>query len=428
MYYCLMEENLLRSIKKYENLDNFHKQETCFIQEPINIQTVKQIRMKIIHIFTVFLTSETFFDGQFKYLASQGEKIIVVSSYHPDAKSFADRNGIRFVPVKMPREMEPISIVKAIGDIIKLIKSEKPDAVFGHTPVGAFCAMIASKWCGVKNRVYYRHGLIYTTMKGVRRQIFRKEEQFVASLATGIVNVSHSLSRVAVRDNLNSDKKQYVIGHGTCGGIDAVNMFNPALLEQSFLEKKRKELHLDGTNIVYGFCGRICNDKGIPELIDGFEMFQRKHPDVKSKLVFIGSLDLRDGISDKRQQQIKSNRDIIVTGQVKRVDIPYFYSLLDVFVFPSHREGFGMSVIEASAMKKPILVSHVHGCEDSIVEHETGEYIKLTAESICHGMVLIRDTKTRLVFGENGRNMVLKWYDSRVMWPLVLDLYKQILK
>ena len=384
--------------------------------------------MKAIHLFTLFFTPESFFDGQFKYLASQGEEIIVVSSYHADSKAFAERNGIRFVPIEMPRALSPMSILKAIGDIVKLIRSEKPDAVFGHTPVAALCAMVASRLCGVKKRIYYRHGLIYTTMKGVKRHIFREEERFVASLATAVVNVSHSLSRLAVKDRLNPDRKQYVIGHGTCGGIDAVNMFNPSLLDYSFLERKRIGLHLDGASIVYGFCGRICNDKGVPEMIDGFEMFQKQHPKIKSKLLLIGSIDSRDSISKERQQQIKPNYDIIVTGIVSKSEIPYYYSLLDVFVFPSHREGFGMSVLEASAMKVPILVSHAHGCEDSIVEHETGEYIKLTPESICHGMELMLDDKKRRYLGENGRNMVLKWYDSRVMWPLVLDLYKQILK
>lgn len=121
--------------------------------------------MKQIHIFTVFTTPEAFFDGQFKYLADQGEEIILVSSFNKRAIAFAERNSIRFVPIEMPRAMAPGAIVKATRTIIQLIRQEKPDAIFGHTPVGALCAMIAAKWCSVKNRVYYRHGVIYTTMR-----------------------------------------------------------------------------------------------------------------------------------------------------------------------------------------------------------------------------------------------------------------------
>lgn len=381
------------------------------------------------------MTPEAFFDGQFKYLADQGEEIILVSSFDAKAQAFAERNGIRFIPVDMPRAMAPGAILKAIKAICKLIKAEKPDAVFGHTPVGALCAMIAAKWCGVRNRIYYRHGVVYTTMKGVKYQIFRLEEKFVASLATAVVNVSHSLSKLAVRDGLNSAKKNNVIGQGTCGGIDAQKIFNPALIDKDTLTSHLSSLNLNNADIIFGFCGRICNDKGTPELVDGFEMFKKKHPDLNAKLLFIGMFDTRDGVSAERQAMMEADKDIVVSGFVKKSEIPYYYSMLDVFVFPSHREGFGMVAIEASAMEKPLLVSKVHGSEDTIVEHVTGEYldvegesIEVRAERICAGMESMLDADKRRFLGTNGRKNVLEWYDFRVMWPLVSELYKKILK
>lgn len=384
--------------------------------------------MKQIHIFTVFTTPEAFFDGQFKYLVDQGAEIILVSSYNEHAESFAKRNDIRFVYVEMPRAMAFGAILKAIKAIIRLIKQETPDAVFGHTPVGALCAMIAAKWCGVKNRVYYRHGVIYTTMNGIKREIFRLEEKFVAALATVVVNVSHSLNRLAVEDGLNSDKKQFVIGHGTCGGIDAKEIFNPALINEKEKIEKAKELGIANADIVFGFCGRICVDKGVPEMVDGFMAFRELHPELKANLLLIGVMDERDILPHAIKDAISSCKDIVITGWVNKEDIPYFYSMLDVFVFPSHREGFGMCAIEASAMEKPLLVSQAHGVEDTIIEHETGEYIGLNAESIRQGMEKMLDDDLRESMGKAGRKMVLDWYDSHVMWPQVSELYKRILK
>lgn len=384
--------------------------------------------MKQIHVFTVFMTPESFFDGQFKYLSEHGSEIVLVSSDHPHARSFAERNGIRFIPVEMPRALSLAAILKAIKSLCTIIKQEKPDAVFGHTPVGALCAMIAAKWCGVKNRIYYRHGVIYTTMKGAKFQVFRWEEKFVASLATTVLNVSHSLSRLATRDRLNPDDNQFVIGHGTCGGIDALNIFNPALLNTAVLHGTKKKLGLNDAEVVFGFCGRICNDKGVPELIDAFDLFRSKYEGVKAKLLLIGAMDIRDGVSEHYATKIKEDTGIILSGRVEKKDIPYYYAMLDVFVFPSHREGFGMCAIEASAMEKPLLVSKVHGCEDTIVEHLTGEYIGLDAESICKGMELMLDADARRFLGKNGRMKVLEWYDFRVMWPLVNELYVKILK
>ena len=384
--------------------------------------------MKLIHVFSIFGTAESFFDGQFKYLTDQGYEIVVVSSDAPNTDAFCKRNGVRFVPLNIPRSVSPMAIVKAVKSICSLIRKERADAVFGHTPVGALCAMIAARLCGVKNRVYYRHGLIYTTMKGLKHTIFKAEEKFVASLATSVINVSHSLSKLAVADGLNEAEKQYVIGHGTCGGIDAQNIFNPSLVDADKLLIIKKKLGLNDADIVFGFCGRICNDKGIPELVDAFELFQKLHSNIKAKLLFIGRFDTRDGISEEKKQQIESNSDIVISGHIDKVEIPYYYSMLDVFVFPSHREGFGMCVVEASAMEKPILDSRAHGCVDAIVEHETGEYIDLSADGICKGMELMLDEELRGKLGKSGRKRVLEWYDFQVMWPLVSDLYKKILR
>lgn len=385
--------------------------------------------MKLIHVFSIFVTAESFFDGQFKYLVDQGHEIIVVSSNAPNTDAFCKRNGVRFVPVNIPRSVSPKAIALAVKSLCSLIRKEKADAVFGHTPVGALCAMMAAKLCGVKNRVYYRHGLIYTTMKGMKRTIFKTEEILVSSLATSVINVSHSLSKLAVADGLNKAEKQYVIGHGTCGGIDARNIFNPSLIDKEKLATIKGKLGMTDVDTVFGFCGRICNDKGIPELVDAFEMFQKQHSEVKTKLLLIGRFDTRDGVSDEKRQQIERNNDIIVSGHIEKTEIPYYYSMLDVFIFPSHREGFGMCVVEASAMEKPILDSRAHGCIDAIVEHKTGEYINLSAEDICSGMEkMMSNADLRERLGKNGRKLVLEWYDFEVMWPLVGDLYKKILR
>lgn len=384
--------------------------------------------MKLIHVFSIFVTPQSFFNGQFEYLTKQGYEIVLVSSDAPLAAEFAERNGIKFVPVEIPRGMSPIAIMKAIYYICCLIKTERADAIFGHTPVGALCAMIAARLCGVKKRVYYRHGLIYTTMTGIKYAIFKKEEQFVARLATHVINVSYSLSKLAVVDHLNSDKKQYVLGYGTCGGIDAQNIFNPALLDKSKVEDLKYKIGFTQASLVFGFCGRLCKDKGIPELVDGFEMFQKLHPNVKTKLLLIGRFDTRDGVSEEKKRQIKMNKDIVISGHIDKAEIPYYYTLLDCFVFPSHREGFGMCVVEASAMEIPVLDSKAHGCIDAIVEHETGEYIDSSAEGICKGMKLMLDADLRKCLGKRGREIVLERYDFSVMWPLVNELYYKILK
>ena len=384
--------------------------------------------MKILHIFTLSRTAIAFFDGQFRYLKDHGYEIVLACKREDGIEDFAERNGVKYIPVEIPRSMSPVAIMKAIGAIRQIIKTEKPEAVFGHTPVGALVAMIAAKLAGVKKRIYYRHGIIYSTMTGLRQQVFIAEEKFVSALATHIVNVSPSLAEKCTKDGINKTEKNVVIGRGTCGGIDAQGIFNPALLDAERLEQERERFGLKDADIVFGFCGRFCKDKGTPEMLEAFEMFRNRHTDLNVKMLLIGTLDERDILPDETKKMIKEDADVIVTGWIDKSAIVYCYGLLDCFVFPSHREGFGMTVIEASALEVPILVAPSHGCIDSIKEGVSGFYIDLNAESICEGMERMLDKDTMKMIGKLGRRFVLENFDRQVMLPIVMDMYNQILK
>ena len=65
--------------------------------------------MKLIHVFSVFGTARSFFDGQFGYLVDKGYEIIVVggSANDRDISRFAEKNKIRYEIVDIPRSISP---------------------------------------------------------------------------------------------------------------------------------------------------------------------------------------------------------------------------------------------------------------------------------------------------------------------------------
>ncbi len=381
--------------------------------------------MKVLHVFTIPATAEAFFDQQFGYLVQNGHNITVVANA-PLAPEFCARNKVTSKTAPIARRISFTSDIKAITLLVKEIRRSHYDVVVGHTPKGAMIAMIASLLSGTKKRIYYRHGLIYTTARGIKRTIFKSIERFTALCATNIVNVSPSLSKLAITDKLNSANKQTVIGQGTCGGIDTRDLFNPALTDIKHLVALKLRLGISENDFVIGFCGRLCRDKGIAELIEGFELFKKNNTQKSSKLLLIGRFDQRDALSEEIKSKIKNSTDIIYTGAIAHHIMPLYYSLMDVFVFPSYREGFGMCVLEASAMQIPILVSRSHGCIDSIRLHITGEYINLNASGIEHGIESMLDENKRLKYGTAGRQWVTDNFDYRVMWPQIVQFYKNI--
>lgn len=382
--------------------------------------------MKVLHVFTILTTPKAFFDEQFQYLVRNGQEIWVVSSSLFDS-DFVERNSIDYIQIPIERRISPLADINSISSLNKLIRREHFDIVVGHTPKGAMVAMIAAKLAGVKIRIYYRHGLIYTTATGLKKTIFKTVERFTALLATNIVNVSPSLSQLAVKDHLNSEAKQTVIGCGTCGGIDTVDTFNPDKISAETVSALRHTLDISDSAFVVGFCGRLCHDKGIIELIEGFKLFKQAHPEIESRLLLVGPYDARDILPQNIKDGIESNPSIIAPGAVSHHDLPNYYSLMDVFVFPSYREGFGMTVIEASAMRVPILVSRSHGCVDSIREDVTGRYIDLTPHSIASSLTEMLTPELRQRLGNAGRDFVTTNFERTAMWPKILDFYKEIL-
>lgn len=382
--------------------------------------------MKILHVFTLDCTPKAFFDGQFKYLAEESGLVLHLVTSSEKDKEFCNRNHLTYLQIPLAREIDIKGDLKSISALIKCVRKEKFDAVFGHTPKGALIAMIASRLAGVKNRIYYRHGYIYTTAKGLKRFILKNVERLTAFCATKIINVSPSIGRLAVKDHINSDKKQIVIGKGTCGGIDTKNLFNPNLISKREILNLKQSLWITPDDFVVGFCGRICKEKGIRELIDGFNLFKNQNPAFRAKLLLVGGYDERDILPFNYKNEIDKNPDIISTGNIEKINLHIYYSLMDVFVFPSYREGFGMSVIEAGAMEVPALVSRSHGCVDSIIERETGLYIDISPEGVEKGLMKLKDSNLRKDLGKRARRYVKENYDHSVLWPQIISFYNKL--
>ncbi len=383
--------------------------------------------MEILHVFSVLETAEAFFDGQFRYLSNQGYNLhLICRGDDCRIAEFSLRNRLKgYLSIAISRKITPISDLKGIYKICSYIHHYKINVVVGHTPKGALLSMIAAFIMRIPKRIYYRHGVVYTTQIGIKRVILKIEEQFVSILATKIICVSPSLFQLSIKEHLNSAAKQRIIGAGTCGGIDAIHKFNPNSLDPLKKDALLRQYNLRSSQFIVGFCGRLCRDKGIVELVEGFTLFLSKYPQYDVILMLIGVFDERDSLPKDTIEEITSNRNIIYTGYV-RSDIEYYYSLIDIFVFPSYREGFGMCVLEASAMEKAVLVSRSHGCIDSIQDGITGYYIEITPQDICKRIEQLYNSNLRFQLGRLGRKFVLEYFDHSVMWPQILNLYQSI--
>lgn len=112
----------------------------------------------------------------------------------------------------------------------------------------------------------------------------------------------------------------------------------------------------DATNVV--MVGRVAPHKGHAELIEAFANYYY-HYNRNSRLLIIGKQDAAFNSYDKLLREIvaclKLQDAVVFTGGVTDEDLKAYYMVAHVFLITSRHEGFCVPLVEAMAMKVPIV-------------------------------------------------------------------------
>jgi glycosyltransferase involved in cell wall biosynthesis len=371
----------------------------------------------ILHVVNIYFVLPYFIGDQFKYFKDKGYNMHVVCSPSEYLDEYAKKQGFDYITTPVNRSISIKEDLGSIKNICKYIKEKKIDIVVGHTPKGGLLAMIAGWICRVPNRIYFRHGLVYETSHGLKRFILKSVDRVASFCATKVVCVSPSVLKRSIEDKLAPASKQIILGHGTCNGVDTQKQFNPAIIDQNKVAELRAKYGIADDDFVIGYSGRLVRDKGIIELVRAFDKLQNAD---KCKLLLVGMFEVRDALPDDVQERIKNDKRIIFTGFING-GMEYYYSLMDVYVLASYREGFPTGVLEAQSMEKPIITTRVTGCCDSIVEGKTGFFVEHDPEDLVKKINNIR--LDHAIDGREGRKWVIDNFDSPLVWKEIEKLY-----
>ena len=375
------------------------------------------IAKKKLFFVTTIAGSLNFFKGQYQLLLSDFD-LTAIASDKKRLKEVGEENHIKIHHIPMERE---ISILKDIYCLICFIFyfiRQRPYIVHGNTPKGSLLSMIAAWITRVPVRIYMCHGLRYQGSYGLKRKLLMFMERISCRCATEIICVSHGIKEVLIEDRV-ANKEPIVIWNGSVQGID-MGKFNPDNITDK--QGLKGKYGIEDDDFVLTFVGRIVKDKGINELVEAFEYLSLKYSDIK--LLLIGwNEDKGNPVSDKTKEIIDNNKHIIATGPQSNI-VPLL-SITDLFVFPSYREGFGLSLMEAGAMNVPSVASNIPGCNEVIIDGLTGLLIKPRSTSAIIESIekLYNDRELLDYLKSNCRKSIIERYEQNQLWQHYREYY-----
>ena len=299
-------------------------------------------------------------------LKDRGHEITLISSEELKLKKVANELNVKYKFLNLRRDFSIISDGLNVIKLFFILRTIKPDIIIGATPKGALISMIASCLLGLKHRVYHIFGLPYETASGLKKIVLTFVEKLTSHCATDIIPISNSVKDVYNIKFPKIKSKMRDIGQLTVGGVDTIKFDSDRFTTK--IESIKKNLGIPNANLVIGFVGRLTNDKGIGDFIAMWEIIKNKRENITALVV--GSSDARDNFDKKKLQEFFNESRVFYIDF--NDEIEKYMAIMDVFVLPSFREGFGNVNVEASSMKIPVVSYNVTGCKDSVKEGYSG--------------------------------------------------------
>ncbi len=301
--------------------------------------------------------------------------------------------------------------------ICKIIRSEKIDIL--HTNgVTNFLPVFAGRLMRIKILWHLND----TMNPWIIKKVFLP---FVNFLSTKIAIASEKVGFYYFKNN-NQFWDKSVILYAPAD----IKKFNPDLIDSQKIERLKEIFHISSSDFVIGTIGNINISKGYEYFIEAANIVKKKEK--KAKFIIVGSR-LDNKIYYYRRildliQLFRLEKDVILAGF--RENIPEMLSMFDVFVLSSVNEACPIAVLEALAMKVPVVATNVGGVSELIINNESGKVVEpcrpdLLADSILEITHSSKEDLEKMV--SNGLKRAKEMFSLDIITRKHKGIYEEIL-
>lgn len=319
------------------------------------------------------------------------------------------------------------SNIPAIVKLVYLLRRKKIDVLHAHEffpgTVGRVAAIIAR----VPTRVLMLHNIDYW-----KKWPHRLVDKILARFTDRIITNSRAVKGdVCIKSGVPEEK--IVIIHN---GIDLKRFshtpspFPPpqgGRVRVGGGNGLRHELGIENGEYIIGTVGRWAKQKGYQYLIEASRIVRSVRKDIRFVIVGGDAHHPSESVKDelfRLNDSLNEDDRVIFTGY--RRDTPKIFSIFDVFVFPSLWEGFGLALVEAMTMGKPIIASDIVPISEIVKHRQTGLLVPCgDAGAIANAVIDLIDNKEMAeAMGRSGRKRAENFFSVEGMTKKYEELYQ----
>lgn len=363
--------------------------------------------LRLGHLTTVDMSLELLLGTELAVDVEAGFTTIGLSAPGPYVDRIRAR-GVEHRPVSgLSRSWGPREDMIAARELFRSLRDLRLDVLHTHNPKTGVLGRFLGRAARVPVVVNTCHGLWLKPGDGLLR--------------TGMVLAAEGLSAQVSHAELyqNSEDARRLsrvvrAGRGRVvgNGVD-LDVFRPV---PALRESARRQLGVADDELLVGGVGRLVAEKGIEEFVQMSRALEGK-----ARFVWAGP-------EDRTKPDAVSSGLAGVEWLGEWREMAGFYNALDVFVLPSHREGFSRSAMEAAACGKALVLSDIRGCREigrpgsEVVFVAPGDVTALT-EAVG---LLLADGEKRAQLGAASTARAHSEFDQRRVARASLAAYAEV--
>lgn len=314
-------------------------------------------------------------------------------------KNFHSQN-VRFIKWRSAqRSIDPLKDLLALAELYKILRRLKRknlvDAVHLHSSKSGLLGRAACRMVGITNVFYTPNGASFLSARNrITKFLYKQVEKIGNTLGGNVVCCSASELEEYLKLGINAG---YVNN-----GID-VNTNVTAI------EKK------PGNKFRIVTSGRIEKQKN-PALFNKIASYFEDMTQIE--FVWIG---------DGRYKKLFTSKNITVTGWLGAKDVHSYVAASDIYLSTSEYEGLSFAVLEALALKKPVLLSNCTGNTDLVKRGINGDLFNTSSEAIGKLLHYYNNPEMLNVMGQFSGEICKTEFDVKENFKTYRKLYAGLL-